>query len=273
MLRAQPDLQMILMVGIQGALRDDPLFNMPTTNREVSFELLVSAQNDIGWDHLLRGRFSHHWVQIQQNHIDHEDEVSSKKFTGQRWLKQVLNHLWTHLHLAWKLRNANMHGIAVVALCAAAAKLDCLDRQLFEMPLTARLLLKSHEQKAWLNVNTPTVRQATAQAADKKQKTQRDIRAFLILPLAHPTAPHPPAAQINGQPIPMLRDGQSLITWCCVPLHLHLHLLSKNACVFSLERPHHHNFADSATDLGRLFLLGVGAEERDDAKQSFVIVV
>ena len=65
-LYTQLDLQMILMVGIQGrALQDDPLFDMPTTNREASFELLVSSQNDIGWSHLLRGRFSHHWVQIQ----------------------------------------------------------------------------------------------------------------------------------------------------------------------------------------------------------------
>jgi hypothetical protein len=38
-------------------------------NREASFELLVSSQNDIGWSHLLRGRFSHHWGQIQQDHI------------------------------------------------------------------------------------------------------------------------------------------------------------------------------------------------------------
>ena len=99
------------MVGIQVALQDDPLFDMPTTNREASFELMCSSQIDIGWSHLLRGRFSHHWVQIQQDHIDHEHEVSSKKSTGQRWLQKVLNHLCTHLYLAWKLRNADLHGI------------------------------------------------------------------------------------------------------------------------------------------------------------------
>jgi hypothetical protein len=79
----QADLQMILMVGIQGALQDDPLFDMPTDNRERSFETSVSSQNDVGWSHLLRGRFSHHWVQPQQDHVDRKDEVSSKKFTGQ----------------------------------------------------------------------------------------------------------------------------------------------------------------------------------------------
>ena len=86
-LYTQPDLQMILMVGIQGALQDAPIFCMPTNNREASFELLVSSQNDIGWSHLLRDRFCHHWVQIQQEHTNHEENVSSKKFTGQRWLQ------------------------------------------------------------------------------------------------------------------------------------------------------------------------------------------
>jgi hypothetical protein len=47
-LRTQPDLQTILMLGIQGALQDDPLFDMPTRNREPNFALLVSSQNDIG---------------------------------------------------------------------------------------------------------------------------------------------------------------------------------------------------------------------------------
>jgi len=101
LLYTQPDLPMILMVIIKGALQDDLLFGMPPTSQEASLELLVSSQNDIGWSHLLRGgRFSHHWVQIQQDHIDHEREVSFKKFTGQRWLQKVLNHLRTHLYLA-----------------------------------------------------------------------------------------------------------------------------------------------------------------------------
>jgi hypothetical protein len=162
----QPDLQKILMVGIQGALQDDPFFDMHTNNREPSFEMLVSSQNDIGWSHLLRDRFSHHWVQLQQDHIDREDEVSSR-------LKKVSHHLWTHLCLAWKLRNADLHGINaadqeekrkaklrpnVVALYADADKLLHLDKQLFEMPLDLRLLTQSHDQSAWINLVTPTVR-------------------------------------------------------------------------------------------------------------------
>ena len=146
---------------------------MPTTNREATFELLVSSQNDIGLDHLLRGRFSHHWVQIEQNHIDHKHEVSTKNVTGKRWLQQVINRIWTHLYLAWRLRDADLHSIdavdqeakckaklkpAIVALYETSASLDYLDRRFFKLPLDKRLDLKSHEQTAWINVVTPNVR-------------------------------------------------------------------------------------------------------------------
>ena len=100
------------MGRIQGALQNDPLFDMPTDNHEASFELLVSSLNDSGWSHLLQEHFSHHRVKIQQDNIDHEDEVSSKQFTGQCWLQKVLNCcIWKHLYLAWTLCNDDVHHI------------------------------------------------------------------------------------------------------------------------------------------------------------------
>jgi hypothetical protein len=142
--------------------------------------------------HLLQGRFSHHWVSLQQDHIDHDEEYSSL-LTGERWLKKVLHHLWSHLHLAWKLRHTDFHGIdkadqeakhkaklrsAIVALYAAADKLDYLDKRLFEITLLTCLGKSADAQAAWINVVTPTVRIATADAADKLITTQRDICSF-----------------------------------------------------------------------------------------------
>jgi hypothetical protein len=89
---------------------------------------------------------------------------------------------------------------AIVALYQTADKLDYLDKRLFELPLDKRLELKSHEQAAWVNVTTPTVRQAKAEAADKIQRTQRDIREFFIRPAAQTAAPRPPA-----EPVPASR--------------------------------------------------------------------
>jgi hypothetical protein len=124
--------------------------------------------------------------------------------------------------MAWKLRNEDLHGIdaadkeakrkaklkpAIADLYKTADKLEYLDKRLFELTLDDRLGKKSHEQTAWINVVTPKVRQAKAEAADKLLKTQRDIREFLIRPAVQPVLPRPPPVQINGRPIPRLRDG------------------------------------------------------------------
>jgi hypothetical protein len=124
--------------------------------REASFESLVSSQNDIGWSHWLHGRFSRHWVQIQQAHINIDEKISSQKSTGSRWhVQKGLNPLCMHLCLTWKSRNADRHGVdkadqeskykaklkpAIVALCKIAACLGCLDKRMIALPVDDRLL-------------------------------------------------------------------------------------------------------------------------------------
>jgi hypothetical protein len=229
-LHTQPDLQTILMTGIKGALQDDPLFDMPTCNREPSFEILVSSQNDIGWSHLLRGRFSRQCVLLQQAHLDQDADCSSL-LTGERWLQKVLHPLWTHLCSAWKLRNPDLHGIdkadqelkrkaklhpAIVALCTAAAQLTYLDKRIFDLPLDTRLdKTTSSDQAAWINLHAPTVRIAKTSAADKLLTTKRDIRSFFVrVPAEHGDQGEPPRSRSPAeqgdepQPIPRLRDGQ-----------------------------------------------------------------
>jgi hypothetical protein len=65
-LHTQPDLQHLLLTGIQATLTDFD-FSMDPKNWEPCFALLVSSQNNIGWSHLLRGRFSIQWIQLQQH--------------------------------------------------------------------------------------------------------------------------------------------------------------------------------------------------------------
>ena len=158
------------------------------------------------------------WVKLQQAHIDCDAAISSKKLTGERWLHKVLHHLWSHLYTAWKQRNADLHGLdtadqerkrkaklkpAIVALYNTAASLDYLDKRLFTLPLSERLTLRSHEQEAWINVVTPTVRQAKAEAADHTQRMQHDIREFLLRPAN--IVPRAHAVQIDERrPVPRL---------------------------------------------------------------------
>jgi hypothetical protein len=60
----QPDLALILLQGTRGALSNQH-FQINSNNREPAFCMLVKSQDRIGWQHILKGCFSHHWTQIQ----------------------------------------------------------------------------------------------------------------------------------------------------------------------------------------------------------------
>jgi hypothetical protein len=116
--------------------------------------------------------------------------------------------------LAWKLRNADLHGIdtadrerkskaklrpQVVALYQKAASLNYLDKHLFALDLDDRFGLRSSEQAAWINVVSPTVRQAKAEADAHLRNTQHDIREYFTR--------HVQAQIVAPPPIPRLFDG------------------------------------------------------------------
>jgi hypothetical protein len=94
--RTQPDLTLILLQGVRGALNDSS-YQMTAEAREPRFQYLVKAQNKIGWQHILKGRFSHHWLQCQQLHIYLDPDIDPKKNTAERWLKRILNCPWNSL--------------------------------------------------------------------------------------------------------------------------------------------------------------------------------
>jgi hypothetical protein len=107
--KTQPDLKMILLQGIRGALQN-PQFQMPASQREPHFQFLVTAQSQMGWDNLLTGRFSHHWLQCQQHHIYIDPDIDTAKQSSERWLKCILHHIWTLLWQVWNTRNGDLHG-------------------------------------------------------------------------------------------------------------------------------------------------------------------
>ena len=84
---------------------------MNPNNREPIFRALVNSQNSIvGWQHLLKGRFSNHWTQIQGRHILDDLERDQEKQLAGQWLKLILHHLWTHLWRLWLARNDDLRG-------------------------------------------------------------------------------------------------------------------------------------------------------------------
>jgi hypothetical protein len=116
-----------------------------------------------------RKSVSFHWAQADPTDARRQERqhlLQDKIRSGDSWLKQVLHHVWLHLHLAWKLRNADLCSIDKAdEELKREAKLrpkivaPCLDKHLFASDLDKRLDdTGSSEQTAWINLVTPTVR-------------------------------------------------------------------------------------------------------------------
>jgi hypothetical protein len=168
---------------------------MPIANREPRFQALVIAQNKIGWQHTLEGRFSHHLLQIQQHHIYTEPEIDDTKQSGEWWLKLVLHQLWTSIWQVWLTRNNDLHGREknereckrieklapqVIALYAQVDHLLASDKILFDTPIAERLQAPSREISTWIRPVTPTIKQALADANTLIRDTNHTIPTLLV---------------------------------------------------------------------------------------------
>jgi hypothetical protein len=193
-------------------------------------------------------------------HADKSANICSKTRSGDSWLKQVLHHVWLHLHLAWKLRNADLCSIDKAdEELKREAKLrpkivaPCLDKHLFASDLDKRLDdTGSSEQTAWINLVTPTVRQAKAEADDHLSKSQQDIVNVFDRFNRSTTSRGPAQTASNAwtpRRLACFLHFASAIALSCEPLSSHF------------QRPHCDSACNS-TGVGRLFLGGGAGEAR-----------
>ena len=74
-----------------------------------SYSLLIKSQNEIGWDHLYRARWSKQWS------INHQQFAIRKGLTtehteGTTWVRRVGRQILKNWFELWKLRNTERHG-------------------------------------------------------------------------------------------------------------------------------------------------------------------
>jgi hypothetical protein len=55
---------------------------MSPNNRKKAFHMLVNSQNKIGWQRLLKGRFSKQWTKVQGRHILEDRELDQENQSG-----------------------------------------------------------------------------------------------------------------------------------------------------------------------------------------------
>jgi hypothetical protein len=84
----------------------DPEERFPAGSWVNSYHDLINQQQDIGWDHFLRGKLSKEWtkVQFQYAHRNGKAETSSG------WVPHLIKLLANSSFDAWKIRNSSRHG-------------------------------------------------------------------------------------------------------------------------------------------------------------------
>jgi hypothetical protein len=100
-----PVLLDILREGLLQFFRDSCIDPTPYPPR---YQRLLKQQHDIGWNNLLRGKFSEDWRYLQEQHC-HRHHIKMTNVQRQ-WLSKLLRTMWIHIHDLWTARNNDRHG-------------------------------------------------------------------------------------------------------------------------------------------------------------------
>jgi hypothetical protein len=137
--------------------RDGNIIHNPQSNL-LDLRKALEAQNDIGWDAALEGRWSMLWIDIQQRHFTQ----IKKRRSGKRWLTAIIKRMWDISWDLWQHRNDEQvlrnneerkkknavniryeYGLGPIGL-------DQHDKKLFEATLAETLTAKLQTQDAWI---------------------------------------------------------------------------------------------------------------------------
>jgi hypothetical protein len=107
----------------------------------------------LGWGQLFRGRSTRKWVEIQQTFLL-TLVVDRRYFTGDMWVRKLINLLWKFTHSLWDARNLDRHGhsplenqaicrnrlqASVHALYDSSPLMLVADQDIFFLPVEERL--------------------------------------------------------------------------------------------------------------------------------------
>ena len=103
------DLTTLLIDGIESYFTDSHLEYPPRFPDHLY--LLISEQEDIGWDQLILGRFSLKWRKCHQDDLCRRGIEPTRHNSGLQWVSALLQIIWRHFHGEWLTRNQARHGV------------------------------------------------------------------------------------------------------------------------------------------------------------------
>ena len=206
--------------------------------------ILRQEQTWLGWGQLFRGRFSCKWAELQQRFLL-TLEVDRRYFTGDLWVRKLINLLWRFNRSLWDARNLDRHGhtplqnqaicrdrlqATVTALYNSSPLMLAADRDIFLLPAEERL--RNHKPpriELWVARAKPIVATSIRDATTAIKRTFKSIAGFFsrthtrtLEEVTRSPPAHPTTIPIRTRIAP-LNHLSTITPFCSTSLHASMH--------------------------------------------------
>jgi hypothetical protein len=86
-----------------------------TQEQEKAVRIAITKQNNIGWDHFVRGRIAIEWGYLINRHLK-EKNILPEEMDAEIWGAKLISINWKYVLEMWKLRNGEEHGTDAVTI-------------------------------------------------------------------------------------------------------------------------------------------------------------
>jgi hypothetical protein len=224
-----PALQDTLFTALQNKIFGRPP-GFSNHHDDEALTRLRQEQTMLGWGQLFRGRFSCRWVDIQQQFLQ-TLVVDRRYFTGDLWVRKLINLLWQFIRSLWDAPNLDHHGhtplqnqvirrnrcqSTVHALYESSPLMLAADRDIFELPIQTQLQDHAPDRIAlWIQRAKPIVAISIREASKTIQRKFHSIMAFFTQAISRtledpPSDPPPTPPYTEPECTPRLSPASSV---------------------------------------------------------------
>jgi hypothetical protein len=82
---------------------------MPPPTMDKSLETTLRTQNNIGWEHFMRGHMTIKWGHLISQHISTQPQ---HKIAAKKWGAKPIAINWKYILQLWQQRSEELHGIS-----------------------------------------------------------------------------------------------------------------------------------------------------------------
>jgi hypothetical protein len=208
--------------GLCSYFQSKPLDCSKFEEYNATYHNLITLQELIGWDHLLRGKLSKEWANPQQDYVYRTSP--GKKFDKEKWLRLIIKPLIMDYLDLWTLWNEEQHGNDLASKqlkLANQARRDlraiyllleevlASDRDLFSKPLEIFLQEDTYSIQCWIRSHKQIIYRSRRKAKRNSVTNVRLLSTYSILfqvdaPNATRPITPPPHTQphLRSTPIP-----------------------------------------------------------------------